>query len=78
MTSGFAKPGRPVTVKASGFAGDRQAVVTFGAESQTVGVVDGAVAAIFTAPATTKQTVVKVTVTGVQGSVAKKGTVTVR
>jgi alkaline phosphatase len=78
VTSVFAKPGKPVTVKAAGFSGDRQAVVTFGSESQTVDVIDGAVAATFTAPAVAKQTVVKVTVTGVQSAVAKKGTVTVR
>lgn len=78
VSSTFAKPGKAVTVKASGFAGDRQATVTFGDESQTVDVIDGTVAATFTAPAVAKQTVVKVTVTGVQTAVAKKGTVTVR
>lgn len=75
VTSAFAKPGKAVTVKASGFRGDRQAVVAFGSETQTVDVIDGRVAATFTAPA---QGVVKVTVTGVQSGVAKKGVVTVR
>lgn len=78
VASSFAKPGKSVTVKATGFAGDRQAVVTFGGESQRVDVLSGAVSATFTAPATTKQAVVKVTVEGVQSHVVKKGTVTVR
>lgn len=75
VSSVFAKPGKAVTVTATGFAGDRQAVVAFGAESKTVDVIDGKVAASFTAPAKGK---VKVTVTGVQSGIAKKGTVTVR
>ena len=78
VSSSYAKPGRSVTVKATGFAGDRQAVVTFGAESQTVDVINGSVAAEFVAPVVTKQTVVKVTVTGVQSDVVKRATATVR
>ncbi|BDV32398.1 alkaline phosphatase [Microbacterium terricola] len=78
VSSTYAKPGAPVTVKATGFAGDRQAVVQFGSESKTVDVIDGTVTAQFTAPTPKKQETVKVTVTGVQTEVAKKGTVTVR
>lgn len=78
VASVFAKPGKAVTVKATGFAGDRQATVSFGDQVQTVDVIDGAVSAQFTAPAATKQTVVKVAVTGTQSGVVKRGTVTVR
>ncbi|GAA5037930.1 alkaline phosphatase [Microbacterium fluvii] len=78
VSSAYAKPAKPVTVKATGFNGDRQAVVTFGSESQTVDVISGSVAATFTAPDTARQTTVKVTVTGVQSQVSKKATVTVR
>lgn len=78
VSSSYAKPAKPVTISATGFAGDRQAVITFDGESQTVDVINGTVTAAFTAPATTKQLVVKVTVTGVQSDVTKKRTVTVR
>jgi alkaline phosphatase len=78
VPAAYAKPGKPVTVKASGFAGDRQVDVAFGDEVQRVDVINGSAAATFTAPTPTKQQVVKVTVTGVQSGVAKKSTVTVR
>lgn len=78
VTSAYAKPGRDVVVKATGFAGDRQAVIAFGDETQRVDVIDGVAQATFTAPDVKKQTVVKVTVTGVQSEVAKNGKVTVR
>jgi len=79
VSSGYATPGRKVTVRGTGFAGDRQATVTFGDETQRVDVIDGAVSATFTAPVPSgRQQVVKVTVTGSQTGVAKTARITVR
>lgn len=79
VDSAYAKPGRQITVRGTGFAGDRQATVTFGGESQRVDVIDAAVKATFTAPKPAgRQQVVKVTVTGAQTGVAKTARVTVR
>ncbi|WP_036284906.1 alkaline phosphatase [Microbacterium luticocti] len=79
VESGYAKPGKKVTVTATGFAGDRQATVAFGGQTQRVDVIDGRVNAVFTAPVPTgRQQVVKVTVTGAQSGVAKTAKITVR
>ncbi len=78
VTSSFARAGKPVKVTATGFAGDRQVVVGFGAESRRVDVIDGRAVATFTAPDARRSQVVKVTATGVQSGVERTGRVTVR
>lgn len=68
--------GESVTVTGKAFAGDRQATLTFGDQTQRVDVIDGAISATFTAPGAAG--VVPVTVTGVQSGVATTRDVTVR
>jgi alkaline phosphatase len=78
VSSSFARPGRPVTVSATGFAGDRQVIVAFGSDSRRVDVIDGRATATFRAPAARRSQTVKVTVTGVQSDVERTARVTVR
>ncbi len=68
--------GSQVTITGRGFAGDRQVTVAFGDQTQRVDVVDGAISATFTAPASTGN--VAVTVTGVQSGATLTTAVSVR
>jgi alkaline phosphatase len=73
LTPSLSASGAGVTVKGTGFGGDRQVVVAFGSDQkQTVDVIDGKITATFTAPQAKAIKVVTVTATGVQSGIVKK------
>ena len=72
LTPSLSASGATVTVKGTGFGGDRQVVVAFGNDqSKTVDVIDGKITASFTAAQAKAIKVVTVTATGVQSGVVK-------
>lgn len=73
LTPSLSGSGDKVTIKGTGFSGDRQVVIAFGKDQkQTVDVIDGKVSATFTAPTAKLIKVVDVVATGVQSGVVKK------